>query len=60
MPITKKVRDIMVPLSDYATTTVDATLREAIPALRRLYCVVEEGKCTHAGHRNILVSGSFR
>jgi CBS domain-containing protein len=55
MPITKKVRDIMVPLSDYATTTVDATLREAIPALRRLYCLVEEGKCTHAGHRNILV-----
>jgi CBS domain-containing protein len=55
MPITKKVRDLLVPLSEYATTTVDKTLREAVPALQKLYCQVEEGKCTHAGHRNILV-----
>jgi CBS domain-containing protein len=55
MPITKKVRDLLVPLREYATTTVDSTLREAIPALRKLYCLVEEGRCTHAGHRNILV-----
>jgi CBS domain-containing protein len=57
MPITKKVRDLLVPLSEYATTVVDSTLREAIPALRRLYCQVEEGRCTQAGHRNILVLG---
>lgn len=55
MPISKKVRDLLVPLSEYATTSVDSTLREAIPALRRLYCQVEEGRCTQAGHRNILV-----
>ncbi len=55
MLITKKVRDLLVPLSEYATTSVDSTLRAAIPALRRLYCEVEEGKCTQAGHRNILV-----
>ncbi len=55
MPITKKVRDLLVPLHEYATTTADKTLREAIPVLRRLYCQVEEGKCTQAGHRNILV-----
>ncbi len=55
MPITKKVRDLLVPLNEYATTTADKTLTEAIPVLRRLYCQVEEGKCTQAGHRNILV-----
>jgi CBS domain-containing protein len=55
MPITKKVRDLLVPLNEYATTSADKTLRQAIPVLRRLYCQVEEGKCTQAGHRNILV-----
>lgn len=55
MPITKKVRDLLVPVNEYATTTVDRTLREAVPALRRLYCQIEEGRCTQAGHRNILV-----
>lgn len=55
MPISKKVRDLLVPLSEYANTTADSTLREAVPTLRKLYCQVEEGKCTNAGHRNILV-----
>lgn len=55
MPISKKVRDLVVPLSEYAVTGPDNTLREAVPALRRLYCEVEDGKCTEAGHRNILV-----
>jgi CBS domain-containing protein len=55
MPITRKVRDLTVPVNEYATTSVNNTLREAVPALRRLYCQVEEGKCTQAGHRNILV-----
>lgn len=55
MPIAKKVRDFIVPLKEYATTSVDASLREAIPALRKLYCQVEEGTCTQAGHRTILV-----
>jgi CBS domain-containing protein len=55
MPITKKVRDLLVPISEYAVTTMDKPLREAVPALRKLYCEVEDGKCTEAGHRTILV-----
>ncbi len=55
MPITMKVRDLLVPLSEYAVTKVDKPLKEAVPTLRKLYCQVEDGKCTQAGHRNILV-----
>jgi CBS domain-containing protein len=55
MPITKKVRDLLVPISEYAVTRVDKPLKEAVPALRKLYCEVEDGKCTEAGHRTILV-----
>jgi len=58
MPITKKVRDLLVPISEYAVTTMDKPLREAVPALRKLYCQVEDGKCTEAGHRTILVLGN--
>lgn len=55
MPIATQARDLMVPIANYAVTTVDKTLKEAIPALRHLYCEVEWGKCTEAGHRTILV-----
>ena len=55
MPISMTVRDLMVPIDRYAVTTVDQTLGEAIPNLRKLYCEVEWGKCTEAGHRTILV-----
>jgi CBS domain-containing protein len=55
MPITMKVRDLLVPLSEYAVTTVDKPLKDAVPTLRKLYCQVEDGKCTEAGHRTILV-----
>ncbi len=55
MPIALKARDLIVPISDYAVTTVEKTLKEAVPALRKLYCQIEDGKCTEAGHRNILV-----
>ncbi len=55
MPITKKVRDIMVPLSDYAVTNVKSSLKEAALSLRKQYCQVEEGRCTEAGHRSVLV-----
>lgn len=58
MPITKKVRDLLVPLNEYAVTGPDNTLREAVPNLRKLYCQVEDGRCTEAGHRNILVVDS--
>ena len=55
MPISMTVRDLMVPIDRYAVATVDQTLGEAIPNLRKLYCEVEWGKCTEAGHRTILV-----
>ncbi len=55
MPIATKARDLMVPIANYAITTVDKTLKESVPALRYLYCEVEWGKCTEAGHRTILV-----
>jgi CBS domain-containing protein len=55
MPITKKVRDLMIPIADYAVTSVDKPLGEAVPALRQIYCQVQTGRCTEAGHRTILV-----
>ncbi|MGB6067465.1 MAG: CBS domain-containing protein [Desulfomonilaceae bacterium] len=56
MGISQKVKDIMIPLGSDATIMADAQLSDAIQALRKLYCEVEEGKCTEAGFRTILVS----
>ncbi len=50
-----KVKDLMVPIGEYAVTRVDKTLKEAVPELMRIYCQVETGKCTEAGHRTSLV-----
>ena len=55
MFIEKKVRDLMIPISDYSVTSADKTLQEAILEMRRIYCEVESGKCTEAGHRTSLV-----
>ncbi|MEW6530591.1 MAG: CBS domain-containing protein [Thermodesulfobacteriota bacterium] len=55
MPIAKKVRDLIVPIEEYAVAAPGNTLREAVPTLRKLYCEIEYGKCTEAGHRSILV-----
>jgi CBS-domain-containing membrane protein len=55
MPVQMKVKDIMVPIGEYAVTRVDKTLKEAVPELMRIYCQVETGKCTEAGHRTSLV-----
>jgi CBS-domain-containing membrane protein len=55
MPVKLKVKDMMVPIDDYAVTTVDKTLKEAVPKLMKIYCQVETGKCTEAGHRTSLV-----
>src|SRR3990172_5574989 len=55
MVISQKIREIMIPLSSAATATADMPLKEAIRALRKLYCEVEEGKCTEAGFRTIVV-----
>ena len=55
MPVKLKVKDMMVPIDDYAVTTADKSLKEAVPELMRIYCQVETGKCTEAGHRTSLV-----
>jgi CBS domain-containing protein len=56
MGISQKIKEMMIPIGDTAIVTADAPLKEAIPALKKLYCEVEEGKCTEAGLRTILVS----
>jgi CBS domain-containing protein len=61
MSTSQKIREFMIPLSNAATATADMPLKEAIRALRKLYCEVEEGKCTEAGFRTIVVlDGSGR
>lgn len=55
MPVTTKVKDVMVPLSEYAVVAAGSSLKEAALSLRKQYCQVEEGKCTEAGHRSVLV-----
>jgi hypothetical protein len=52
----EKIGKLIIPLNRAAIATVDALLKEAILALKRLYCEVEEGKCTEAGFRAILVA----
>jgi uncharacterized membrane protein len=55
MPVQLKVKDMMVSIDDYAVTTADKPLKEAVPELMKIYCQVETGKCTEAGHRTSLV-----
>jgi CBS domain-containing protein len=51
----KKVRDLMIPIQDCATVRSNEPLKEAALRLRAVYCEVETGKCTEAGHRTALV-----
>jgi CBS domain-containing protein len=55
MGISQKIGEIMIPFSDAAIVTVDTPLKDVVQALRNLYCEVEEGKCTEAGFRAVLV-----
>lgn len=55
MFLQKKVKDVMTPIRDYATTTRSSTLKDAVQDLRRIYCEVEVGRCTEAGHRTSMV-----
>jgi CBS domain-containing protein len=55
MPVRLKVKDLMIHIDDYAVTTADKPLKEAVPELMKIYCQVETGKCTEAGHRSSLV-----
>ena len=60
MGISQKIRHIMIPLDEAAIVTVDTPLKEVIQVLRKLYCQVEDGKCTEAGFRALLVSDEDR
>jgi len=44
---TKLVKDLMVPLSDYATISEDATLSEAVAALKESQEAFDQGKYRH-------------
>jgi CBS domain-containing protein len=56
MFLEKKVRDLMMPISDYAVTSVDKTLQEATLKMRKIYCEVDKDeKCTKGGDRTSLV-----
>ncbi len=57
MPLNKRLREIMVPVSRYATTNEDVPLKEALLRLREIYCETATGECTEAGHRTCLVFG---
>ena len=56
--LAKKVRDVMVSLKDYAVVHEDQPLKEAVAMLKQVYCQVESGACTEAGHRAVLVLGA--
>lgn len=51
----KRIRDIMIPLSNYAVVHENAPLRDAVVTLRRSHCELETGLCTEAGPRSVLV-----
>jgi len=55
MLLDKKVKDLLIPLEHCATIHVDKPLREAVAELQTVYCEIESGKCTEAGHRTSLV-----
>ena len=55
MFLEKKVKDLMIPIKDYVVTSPDKALQDVIVEMRRVYCEVETGKCTEAGHRTGLV-----
>jgi len=54
---TIKVKDLMVPLSDYVCVSEDATLYDAVIALEeaREKCVVEKTDTARYGHRAVLI-----
>ncbi|MCL6638331.1 MAG: CBS domain-containing protein [Firmicutes bacterium] len=53
MPHEKKVRDLMIPVADYSSVSVNNTVKEAITVLRKSFCNLETGECH--GHRSVLV-----
>ena len=54
----KSISQVMIPLADYTTLQADATVAQAIRALRRSFdSKVATGRIMETGHRSILVKG---
>jgi CBS domain-containing protein len=51
----ENVKQRMIPIGNYSTVSKDATLQEAVLSLKKSYCELENGMCTEAGPRTILV-----
>jgi DNA-binding response OmpR family regulator len=52
----KKAADVMIPLEEYTSISVDNTVKEAIEALKKSYeSFLSSGKVMEYGHRSILV-----
>ncbi len=49
----------MIPIENYTIISINKSLQEAIIAMRNVYCEVETGKCTEAGHRASLVINEY-
>ena len=47
----KQVKDIMVPLSEYATVSEDATLKEAVKALKKSQMDFDQARYRHRAIR---------
>ena len=59
MPLSQTIRERMIPIENYTVTLSDKSLQEAIIAMRKVYCEVETGRCTEAGHRASLVINEY-
>jgi CheY-like chemotaxis protein len=52
----KRVGDIMIPVEEYTSISVDSTVKEAIEALKKSYeSFLSTGKVMECGHRSVLV-----
>lgn len=53
MPHEKRVKDIMIPIEDYSSVSVNNTVKEAIAVLKKSFCNLDTGECH--GHSSVLV-----
>ena len=58
MPLKRIVKEIMIPIENYAVIGPEATLQEAIKSLRTSYCQTDADFCKETGPRTILVVDS--
>jgi len=49
----KRVKDIMTPIGEYSSISVNSTVGEAISVLKKSFCPIENAPCN--GHRTVLV-----